>query len=68
MLAGAQYFATYTLGSPTAVTPLFACLVSPLVLTMPMWLRTARRVDRRECGFVYRYNLSEDRLNHPVAE
>lgn len=42
MLAGVQYFATYTLGSPTAVTPLFACLIGPLVLVMPLWNRLAR--------------------------
>ncbi|MFD8731909.1 MULTISPECIES: MFS transporter [unclassified Streptomyces] len=42
MLAGVQYFATYTLGSPGAVTPLFACLIGPLVLVMPVWTRLAR--------------------------
>ncbi|MER5895353.1 MFS transporter [Streptomyces sp. NPDC001876] len=42
MLAGVQYFATYTLGSPAAVTPLFACLIGPLVLVMPLWNRLAR--------------------------
>lgn len=43
MLAGVQYFATYTLGSADAVTPLFACLIGPLVLVMPLWNRLARR-------------------------
>lgn len=43
MLAGVQYFATYTLGSAGAVTPLFACLIGPLVLCMPLWNRLARR-------------------------
>ncbi|MFE7747829.1 MFS transporter [Streptomyces sp. NPDC057428] len=43
MLAGVQYFATYTLGSATAVTPLFVCLIGPLVLFMPLWNRLARR-------------------------
>ncbi|MER5629928.1 MFS transporter [Streptomyces nitrosporeus] len=42
MLAGVQYFATYTLGSAGAVTPLFACLIGPLVLFMPLWNRLAR--------------------------
>ncbi|MFD0021991.1 MFS transporter [Streptomyces sp. NPDC058382] len=42
MLAGVQYFATYTLGSASAVTPLFACLIGPLVLFMPLWNRLAR--------------------------
>lgn len=43
MLAGVLYFATYTLGSAGAVTPLFACLIGPLVLFMPLWNRLARR-------------------------
>ncbi|KUP95696.1 MFS transporter [Thermobifida cellulosilytica] len=47
MLAAAQYFATYTLGSPSAVTTLFVCLVGPLVLTMPLWLRGALRHGKR---------------------
>ncbi|WP_405014887.1 MFS transporter [Kitasatospora sp. NBC_01539] len=42
MLAGVQYFATYTLGSPSAVTPLFAAMIGPLVLVMPLWNRLAR--------------------------
>ncbi|MER5963514.1 MFS transporter [Streptomyces sp. NPDC002057] len=44
MLAAVQYFATYTLGSATAVTPLFAALIGPLVLVMPLWNRIARRL------------------------
>ncbi|MGW5736827.1 MULTISPECIES: MFS transporter [Streptomyces] len=43
MLAGVQYFATYTLGRPAAVSVLFACLIGPLVLVMPLWNRLARR-------------------------
>jgi GPH family glycoside/pentoside/hexuronide:cation symporter len=42
MLAGVQYFATYVLGSAGAVTPLFACLIGPLALVMPVWNRLAR--------------------------
>lgn len=42
MLAGVQYFATYTLGSAGAVTPLFVCMIGPLVLVMPLWNRLAR--------------------------
>jgi glycoside/pentoside/hexuronide:cation symporter, GPH family len=42
MLAGVQYFATYALGSPGAVTPLFACMIGPLALVMPLWNRLAR--------------------------
>lgn len=51
MLAGAPYLAGYLLGSPAAVTPLFGCLVGPLVLTMPLWLRAARRYGKRPCLF-----------------
>ncbi|MFD6532279.1 MFS transporter [Streptomyces sp. NPDC060184] len=47
MLAGVQYFATYTLGSASAVTPLFACMIGPLVLFMPLWNRLARRKGTR---------------------
>ncbi|SNT09730.1 MFS transporter [Actinacidiphila glaucinigra] len=42
MLAGVQYYATYTLGAAGAVTPLFVCMIGPLVLVMPLWNRLAR--------------------------
>ncbi|MFE7409478.1 MFS transporter [Streptomyces laurentii] len=42
MLAGTQYFATYTLGSADAVTLLFVCMIGPLLLVMPLWNRLAR--------------------------
>src|ERR671914_599315 len=47
MLAGAPYFATYVLENPNAVTTLFVALVGPLVLTMSLWVRIARRYDKR---------------------
>ena len=47
MLAGAPYFATYTLGNPDAVTPLFVFLVGPIIVTMPGWVRVSRRMDKR---------------------
>lgn len=47
MLAAAPYFATYTIGDPTAVTTLFAALVGPMLLTMPLWVRLAKRFDKR---------------------
>jgi GPH family glycoside/pentoside/hexuronide:cation symporter len=47
MLAGAPYFATYTLKDSSAVTTLFLALVGPLVITMPLWVRLARRFDKR---------------------
>ncbi|MDA0636556.1 MFS transporter [Nonomuraea sp. MCN248] len=47
MLAAAPYFATYTLGDPRATTTLFAALVGPMMLTMPMWTWLSRRFDKR---------------------
>ncbi|GAA2214953.1 MFS transporter [Nonomuraea monospora] len=47
MLAAAPYFATYTLGSASATQTLFAALVGPILLTMPLWVRVARRFDKR---------------------
>jgi Na+/melibiose symporter-like transporter len=47
MLAAAQYFATYQLQNPKATTPLFACLIVPLLLTAPLWQATTRRVGHR---------------------
>ena len=47
MLAGAPYFATYTLGAPGAVTTLFVFLVGPIIFTMPGWIRVSRRMDKR---------------------
>ncbi|MET8868691.1 MFS transporter [Nonomuraea sp. NPDC004580] len=47
MLAAAPYFATYTLGSSGATQTLFAALVGPILLTMPLWVRLARRLDKR---------------------
>ncbi|MFI6739723.1 MFS transporter [Nonomuraea sp. NPDC050451] len=47
MLAAAPYFAAYTLGSPKATQTLFAALVGPILLTMPLWVRLAKRFDKR---------------------
>jgi len=47
MLAGAQYVATYTLGSESAVTYLFVALVAPALLVMPVATRLARRFGKR---------------------
>ncbi|MET8989095.1 MFS transporter [Nonomuraea wenchangensis] len=47
MLAAAPYFATYTIGDPKATQTLFAALVGPILLTMPLWVRLARRFDKR---------------------
>ncbi len=47
MLAGAPYFAAYTLDSTGATTTLFAALVGPMLVTMPLWVWLARRLDKR---------------------
>ncbi|GIH92468.1 MFS transporter [Planobispora siamensis] len=47
LLAGAPYFATYTLDNPAATTTLFLCVVGPLLVTMPGWVRLSRRYDKR---------------------
>jgi GPH family glycoside/pentoside/hexuronide:cation symporter len=47
MLAGAPYFAAYTLGDPAATSLLFAALVGPMLFTMPLWVWLARRLDKR---------------------
>ncbi|MBT0992951.1 MFS transporter [Cellulomonas sp. DKR-3] len=46
MLAAAQYVATYTLGSEGAVTVLFAALVAPALLVMPLATRVADRIGK----------------------
>lgn len=47
MLAAAQYVATYTLGDESAVTLLFAALVAPALLVMPLARRLANRVNKK---------------------
>ncbi|MDP9865492.1 MULTISPECIES: MFS transporter [Streptosporangium] len=47
LLAGAPYLATYVLGDPGATTTLFLCVVGPLLVTMPAWVRLSRRYDKR---------------------
>ncbi|MFC6085741.1 MFS transporter [Sphaerisporangium aureirubrum] len=47
MLAGAPYFAAYTLGDPEATSLLFAVLVGPMLFTMPLWVWLARKLDKR---------------------
>ncbi|WP_322645577.1 MFS transporter [Oerskovia flava] len=51
MLAGAAYVATYVLDSESAVSLLFAALIAPALLVMPLWTRIARRTGK-ERGFV----------------
>ncbi|MET8473792.1 MFS transporter [Streptomyces sp. NPDC006422] len=50
MLAGTQYFATYILDRPSATTVLFACLIVPSLLAMPLWLAVGRRVGKRNAA------------------
>ncbi|MFE6890524.1 MFS transporter [Streptomyces sp. NPDC057694] len=50
MLAGTQYFATYILDRPSATTVLFACLIVPSLLAMPLWLAVGRRTGKRDAA------------------
>lgn len=47
MLAGAQYLATYVLDDKTALTPLFAALVAPALLVMPLWVRFGKAFGKQ---------------------
>lgn len=47
MLAGAPYFAAYTLGDPGGTSAVFAALVGPMLVTNQLWTRVARRLDKR---------------------
>ncbi|MEU6409844.1 MFS transporter [Microbispora sp. NPDC046933] len=47
MLAGAPYFAAYSLDDTSATTTLFAALVGPMLVTMPLWVWLARKLDKR---------------------
>jgi Na+/melibiose symporter-like transporter len=47
MLAGAVYVATYVLGDSALTSVLFACLVAPAVLVLPLWRLLGRRAGKR---------------------
>ena len=47
MLAGVPYYADHVLHSPGANSYLFAALVGPAILVMPLWLRVGRRRGKR---------------------
>lgn len=47
MLAGAQYFATYVLGREGMSDVLFACLVAPGLLFVPIWAKIAHRLGKK---------------------
>jgi GPH family glycoside/pentoside/hexuronide:cation symporter len=51
MLAGAVYVATYLLGDDALTSVLFACLVGPAVLVMPIWRQVGRRLGKKP-GFL----------------
>lgn len=51
MLAGAVYVATYLLGDETLTSVLFACLVAPAVLVMPVWRALGLRLGKQR-GFL----------------
>ncbi|MFW3171093.1 MFS transporter [Geodermatophilus sp. CPCC 206100] len=47
MLAGVPYYSRQVLGDPAAGSLLFAALVGPAILVMPLWLRISRRRGKR---------------------
>jgi Na+/melibiose symporter-like transporter len=47
MLAGVPYYSRQVLGDAAAGSVLFAALVGPAIVVMPVWLRVARRVGKR---------------------
>lgn len=56
LLAGAQFVATWILGSESAVSILFAALIAPALLVAPVWKRVADRIGK-ERGFIIASNL-----------
>lgn len=51
MLAAAPYFSRYQLGDEGLTSVLFACLVGPALLVMPLWHRVAGLIGKRP-GYV----------------
>ncbi|MGY1769676.1 MFS transporter [Blastococcus sp. SYSU D00813] len=47
MLAGVPYYARQVLGDEAAGALLFAALVGPAIVVMPVWLRLGRRLGKR---------------------
>lgn len=47
MLAGAQYFATYVLGDESVSDILFAALIVPAIVVMPLWAKVGHRRGKR---------------------
>lgn len=47
MLAAAPYFATYILHRPGISDVLFACLVAPAIVFVPVWAKVARRRGKK---------------------
>jgi Na+/melibiose symporter-like transporter len=48
-LAGLPYMAGQLLGTGEAIAPLFVCVLGPLLLTMPVWIRAANRFGDMRC-------------------
>ncbi|MFV2195360.1 MFS transporter [Nocardiopsis sp. LOL_012] len=49
MLAGAPYVAVYRLGDYSLTTVMFACVVGPSMLCVPLWAAAARRFGTVPC-------------------
>lgn len=47
LLAAAPYLATYLVGDPNSVTPLFAGLVGPILVVIPVWIKVSKKYDKR---------------------
>ncbi|MEU6189086.1 MFS transporter [Nocardia sp. NPDC047038] len=48
-LAGLPYIADQFLGTESAITTLFVCVMGPLMPAMPAWRHAARRMGKKYC-------------------
>lgn len=57
MLAAVDFFSAYRLGDPGLTSYLFACLILPSLLTMPLWARVGHRWGKKTgyiaCTVIY---------------
>jgi glycoside/pentoside/hexuronide:cation symporter, GPH family len=48
-LAGLPYVADEILATQDAMTPLFVCVIGPMLVTMPVWRLAAVRIGKKSC-------------------
>ena len=48
-LAGLPYVADEILATTDAMTPLFVCVIGPMLVTMPVWRSAAVRIGKKSC-------------------